>query len=105
MYVSEYMKHWGVCSTKFPHTRKEGSAAKSSEIEMTVRRTMGDENICVVWNDGPTTGSASDTRTWVLEGAIAVLRSKWAAKDFECATAHLDSVSFVLQVDDATLLP
>lgn len=99
------MKHWWVCPTKFPQTCKEGSATKSSEIEMTVRRTMGDENICVVWNDGPTTRRASDTCTWVLEGAIAVLRSKWAPEDFEYATAHLDSVSFVFQVDDATLLP
>jgi hypothetical protein len=66
---------------------------------------MGDENICVIWNGGPTTGRASDTRTWVLEGAIAVLRSKRAPKDFKCPTAHLDSVSVVFQVDDAMLLP
>jgi hypothetical protein len=105
MNVSKHMKHWWVCPTEFPHTCKEGSATKSSEIEMTMGRTMGDENICVVRNDGPTAGSASDTRTWVLEGAIAMLRSKWAAKDFECATAHLDSVNFILQVDDSTLLP
>jgi hypothetical protein len=50
---------------------------------MAMRRTMSDEDICVVGNDRPTVGSVNDTYTWVLEGTIAMLWSEWAAKDFE----------------------
>jgi hypothetical protein len=66
---------------------------------------MSDEDICVVGNDRPTVGSVSDTYTWVLEGTIAMLWSEWAAKDFEWATAHLDGVSIILQINYATLSP
>ncbi|KAG0699793.1 hypothetical protein DFH29DRAFT_1001648 [Suillus ampliporus] len=59
---------------------------------MAVRRTMSDKNIYVVGDDRPTAGTVSGTRTRILEGAIAVLWSERAAKDFKCATAHLNVV-------------